>query len=348
MGSESVHITFHSLTPNKTNNTKMVNISEILFDDHGNFLGRDFKSWAKILGFYAVYYTFLGCLFYGFTVTYYLDSRVLTSSPVGGKPAVANARLDMPGAVVHPFKEMQAARGDINRISMDKNIQQDYCSELGVFFQVKEELNKNAKDCSTEDYDTESATCKVNLQIKDSSKKLGVSECLALLEKNMPMFTIDINKIIGWSPSNVGIHFQCYEYNEKDGKKLEEQKYAVSWLGQSSIADYYFPYKGVSSEQLIKLPSGQQNIENGGEATEACETPECLGNKPYNKPFVAGFIHQIAEKTSGLDDQEHMFRCDILSDKITRQQYTGTEKAATTNAELRGLNLGFVEFGFKF
>jgi len=323
----------------------MVNISEVLWDENGNLLGRSFKSWAKILGFYAVYYTFLAILFYGFTVTYYLDSRVLTSSPVGGKPAVANARLDMPGAVVHPFKELPDARGDVNRITM-KDHKDEYCQKLGVFFQAKEALNENAEDCSKEGVTTETATCKVNLEIKKSGKTLGVNECSKLLTKNMPMFSIDINKIIGWSPSNVGIHFDCYEYNEKDGKRLDKQDYAVNWLGQSSIADYYFPYNGVSSQQLIKLPAGQKKV--GDEANEPCGTEQCSKNLPYNKPFVAGFVHKIGDVAEGLDDKEHMFRCDILSDKITRQQYGGSEKEETTNAELRGLNLGFVEFGFKF
>merc|ERR1711981_950725 len=164
----------------------MGGISETLFDDEGNFLGRDLKSWAKILGFYAIYYTFLGFLFYGFTVTYYLDSRVLTSSPVGGKPAVANPRLDMPGAIVHPFKEMPDARGDVNRIPMDKNLL-DYCQQLDLFFQAKEDLNKKAKDCSQGDVNSTTA--------KDSEIKLSVTKCSAMLEKNMPMFAIDINKI---------------------------------------------------------------------------------------------------------------------------------------------------------
>lgn len=321
--------------------------SEALFDDDGNFLGRDLKSWAKILGFYAIYYTFLGFLFYGFTVTYYLESRVLTSYPVGGKPAVANPRLDMPGAIVHPFKELPDARGDINRIPMDKANVLDYCQKLDLFFQAKEDLNKNAGDCSQADVNTKTATCAVSTTIKNSEKKLGVTECSAMLKKNMPMFAIDINKIIGWSPNSAGIHFDCYEYNEKDGKQLKTQAYSVSWLSESSIASYYFPYNGVSSKQLIKLPAGQQTLANA-EAAEPCKTTECESNLPYNKPFVAGFIHQTQNVTAGLDKREHMFRCDILSDKITKQQYGGSEKEDVTNKELRGLGLGFVEFGFKF
>merc|ERR1711997_250844 len=76
---------------------------DALYDQKtGLVLGRDGRSWAKILAFYAVYYTFLGFLFYGFTITWYLGSN---TTPVGGAPIVRNSRLDQPGAAVHPFTE---------------------------------------------------------------------------------------------------------------------------------------------------------------------------------------------------------------------------------------------------
>jgi len=316
----------------------MVNVSEVLWDENGNFLGRDLKSWAKILGFYAIYYTFLGFLFYGFTVTYYLESKVLSGNPVGGKPAVANARLDMPGAVVHPFKEMSEARGDINRMTMDKATMEDYCGKLGAFFEGKKTLNVNAKDCSQAEFSTSNAICNVD------TGDLSVTKCSEHMEKKQPMFTIDINKIIGWSPNNVGIHFNCYEYDPTTAIKLAKQDYKIEFVGASSIASHFFPYQGVSKDQLIRLPIGQQK--NGADQDEPCDTEQCEKNLPFNKPFVAGVIQKNA--TAGLDDKEHMFRCDILSDKITRQQYGKTEADVARDKELRGLGLGFVEFGFQF
>jgi len=317
-------------------------ISEVLWDEDGNFLGRDFKSWAKILGFYAVYYSFLGCLFYGFTITYYLESKVLTASPVGGKPAVANPRLDMPGAVVHPFKEMSEARGDVNRMSMDADTIEDYCGKLGAFFEGKKTLNENAKaaDCSEDGSNTSNAVCKVN------TGDLSVTKCAKHMAKKQPMFTIDINKIIGWSPNNVGIHFNCYEYNKETALKLEKQEYEIKFEEvASSIPSHFFPYNGVSKDQLIRLPIGQQKHGNKDQS-EPCETDQCVNNLPFNKPFVAGIIQK--SESEGLDDKEHMFRCDILSDKITQQQYSKKEADVARDKELRGLGLGFVEFGFQF
>lgn len=322
-------------------------ISDTLWDEQGNFLGRDLKSWAKILGFYAVYYSFLGCLFYGFTVTYYLDSRVLTTNPVGGRPAIRNSRLDMPGAVVHPFKEMRDYRGETSKFPMTEDlIKEVYCPSMDAFFQGKVELNENdaSVDCNTQT--TKDGTCKVDMSIKAASsgiasRELNMASCLATTTAKKPMFAIDLNKIINWTPNHAGVHFQCYEYDIKTAKKLEEQNFEFKWLSESSISHKYFPYHGASSEQLILLP--EDNRGPNGDRVEDCVTSQCEENKPYNKPFVAGMITGEFKKNT-----DHMFRCDVLSDKITKQSDDDSADAKANNADLRKLGLGFVEFGYMF
>jgi len=321
-----------------------------LFDEHGNFLGRSLESWLKITGFYLVYYTFLGILFYGFTISYYQDSRVFGSNPVGGKPAVAYPRLDMPGAAVHPFKELQqdgaVSRFNLNKKTTDNDISiEEYCAPFADYFGKKEKLNENSVDCSTTS--TTDGTCNLNLNVHAGpveleEKKLGANACKILTEdQRKPMFAIDINKIIGWEPSNAGIHFQCYEYDEKSAKKLEKQPFDFKFISESSyISKQYYPFNGVSSEQLVELPIDAQRI---GKLTEDCNTSECASNKPYNKPFVAGFIDGDFKK-----NKNYMFRCDILSDKISRQFKETSEEAKANNADLRKLGIGFVEFGYTF
>lgn len=336
-----------------------MDIKSVLWDENGNFLGRNLDSWMKILGFYALYYSFLGVLFYGFTITYYMESRVLGSSPVGGKPAIRNGRLDMPGAVVHPFTELRDD-GDISRFNMNSNfIKKSYCKKMETFFNNTDKLNngENSLDCKKPLKTTKDGTCKVSLDIVIGKSDIEIGEvlnydsCIGLTEKKMPMFTIDINKIIGWTPNNVGIHFQCYEYDAKTALKKDEQKFTFHWLTQSSIPQYYFPYNGVSDRQLVKLPE-EHNPD--GSKVESCNTQGCIDNYPYNKPFVAGIIRAKADEEGFNDRHEHMFRCDILSDKINRQLEADDDKNLSAddvkalNADLRKLNLGFVEFGYKY
>lgn len=324
-------------------------LSDALFDQDGNFLGRTLKSWAKILGFYALYYSFLAVLFYGFTVTFYLESRVLTNAPVGGKPAIANPRLDMPGAVVHPFKELMED-GDINRFVMTEDfIEHKYCAKVAEFFKNKVDLNnKNSVDCSSKDHNSTNGICQVNTAITNNGdvienlgKDFDMSTCKALTNLKKPMFAIDVNKIIGWTPNQVGIHFNCYEYEKSSAEKLKEQTFKFKWLSSSSIPSYYYPFNGVSKEQQVLLPIDNRGPK--GDRVETCDTPKCKTNKPYNKPFVGGIITGNFAK-----GEEHLFRCDIFSDKINRQFDGNTPDVKALNADLRKLGIGFVEFGYTF
>jgi len=320
-------------------------IADTLWDEEGNFLGRDLKSWAKILGFYAVYYSFLAGLFWVFTVTFYMDSQVLANNPVGGRPFIRNSRLDMPGAVVHPFKEMRDERGDTSKMPMtEDSIGSVYCAEMAKFFDAKVELNENehSVDCATST--TQEGTCKVDLAIKNGlmkNKQFDVATCMATTKAKKPMFAIDLNKIIGWTPNAVGVHFQCYEYDAKTAVKLPEQNFEFKWLSESSLNQQYFPFTGASSAQLILLPEDNRGV--NGDRVEPCDSDLCEANKPYNKPFVAGIIDGPFEKNT-----DHMFRCDVLSDRITKQSDSDDDDSKAINADLRKLGLGFVEFGYVF
>lgn len=70
----------------------------------GTFLGRTASSWFKILGFYAIYYTFLGFLFYGsvqFGMIRIQQTNVLGMDKGAGRP-VTNTRTDQPGVDAWP------------------------------------------------------------------------------------------------------------------------------------------------------------------------------------------------------------------------------------------------------
>jgi len=77
---------------------------------NGTILGRNCASWTKILAFYAVYYTFLGFLFYGTIKVYpttqgqYVD--VAGEKQLIGKPYIFT-RTDQPGMDVWPHQAVQ-------------------------------------------------------------------------------------------------------------------------------------------------------------------------------------------------------------------------------------------------
>merc|ERR1711934_516545 len=66
-------------------------------------MDRDGKSWAKILIFYAIYYTFLGLLFWA-TITLY-KGTMIPEIGNGNAPRITT-RLGQPGLAVHPFTGM--------------------------------------------------------------------------------------------------------------------------------------------------------------------------------------------------------------------------------------------------
>merc|ERR1712066_1029935 len=168
-----------------------------------------------------------------------------------------------------------------------------YCDSLAHFYSAKDELNAEASDCSGSD-GPESVTCKVNtaLELKNdpefNGKPLNLATCVHYMDAGKPMFAIDVNKIVNWTPSNEGISFNCYAYDEKTGKPLKEQDYEFVWTsGSNRIASYYYPFKGVSSKQPVKLPIDARTPERN---VEECDTALCQENVPYNNPFVGGYV----------------------------------------------------------
>lgn len=78
---------------------------ESVYDsEKGTFLGRTATSWIKILGFYAIYYTLLGFLFYGSVKVgmIRIDNNSILGKTRGINTPVIRSRTDQPGVDAWP------------------------------------------------------------------------------------------------------------------------------------------------------------------------------------------------------------------------------------------------------
>jgi hypothetical protein len=326
----------------------MGGLMDALYDPkEGTVLGRNFASWAKITGFYLVYYSLLGVLFYAYTIMWYEQSRVYSTAPVGTKPFVAYSRLDQPGAATHPFKEMYED-GDVDVLNMfDKDIQVKYCEKIVAYFNNVQ--LEDTVDCSQAETNPKTGTCAVSIGVRKAAgleawndKQLNDLEtCTNLLAKQRPMVIIDLNKIYGWTPKNSGgVAFNCYEYNPKTNQKVDESKFAVQQLSESAVlAQHYFPYNGLSSKGVFQ---------SFYDDWTACDTDECAANPHYNKPFVAFIVAPQDDKA--WDNQRHNFRCEIIAANIDRPAKDGVvgNPIPADAADLFKLGIGTTQFGFQW
>merc|ERR1711990_951497 len=323
-------------------------IMGMLYDaDAGTVLGRDFKSWAKILAFYAVYYSFLGVLFWGFTITFYQGSMVEGPAPLGGKPVVRNSRLDQPGASTLPFNVLGGSKdinakdssGDHRVVMSAGDVQVAYCDEFEAFFDGLK-ASEEACGAGVTPYDV---TCKMSTIIKPSfckenealcksskGKLSGAGFCKNMLADKKPVVALNLNKIVDWQPLNKdyanAVQFKCYEFNAKKQAKVEDSNFEFVQVSvEDALQSKYFPYPGLAEKTSPK--SG--NI-----------------NPAYNKPFVA---YAVVPKDGNWDGEFHDFRCEVVADNINRPTTDG-EREGTESAskDLFKINVGYTEFGIKF
>jgi len=136
-------------------------------------MDRNGKSWAKILTFYAIYYSFLGLLFWA-TITLYQGAMIPT--PGNGNAPRLSTRLGQPGLAVHPFNGIDplykgAESGMVNvklhPADLNEKVTQNYLSTMNTFLE-----------------------------------KSGVSNIdldQAIVNKQ-PIIGINLNKVINWQP----------------------------------------------------------------------------------------------------------------------------------------------------
>lgn len=320
---------------------------EIYNAQEGTLLGRTANSWFKILAFYAVYYSLLGVLFWGFTITFYQGKMVLQDSPVGGKPAIVHSRLDQPGIASHPFNEMldyKDSSGD-HRVDLSLN-GGAYCESVSAYFDKVEDSDTLCSalfgkgEHANSPYDV---TCKMSLAVRSefcagkpglcSSGASLANVCTNLLEKHAsPVVVLDVNKIVDWTPMNNqardAIQFNCYEFDAKKDEKVKDSNFKFTPVSEhDSLKRRYFPFPGMKD---VANPTRSST------------------NPAYNKPFAAFAVEPKNGKADWGKDF-HDFRCEVIADNINRPTVDGAVAAADLDwsKDLRKINVGFTEFGIK-
>jgi len=302
----------------------------------GKLLGRTGASWAKILGFYAVYYTFLACLIY-FSVTRYADN--LQQPAPGVLPKIVT-RTDMPGATAYPFTLISAADdGDGSCMSLGTNVNSGkarvYATAMNKFLESYSENAAGAVDCTNLE-DVKSKTCRVM-----NAAKLIADDTIIerSLEAKKPIFTFSVNKKINWTPITTkgqpdidgfvknSVQAKCFEVSV-DGVAVEDSKFKVelSQIEGKTYDNYlspnFFPY---------------QANDKGSEESKI----------PYNKPIFVGQILPQSEDAwtlgkdqNGNDEIFKFFQCKLYADNIEIPNIG----AETTNTE----GMGYVQFALNY
>jgi hypothetical protein len=280
----------------------------------GTVMGRTAGSWAKILGFYCVYYGFLACIFY-FGLSYYKSGL----PKVGGAPKIVS-RLDQPGIGVYPFYTYRDDRDNLEwpLSTSDSDENNHYIKHLAEF------LAKYDQESATECVSSAAGQqCKINNFAVAKNLEKTASDWL---KNQRPYVFLSANKIYNWKPIN--------------SRASEELNIGDDQFRQNSI---YFDCYEVEGIEVVKNNT-RFDIKpvDGTDEFLASELFPFTGNPNYQKPFV---IYEIIPKGEGWRAGEnHQFRCDAIADNIQ-----GPKKGDFNEQNDQAKNgIGFAKFGFQY
>ena len=209
--------------------------SAIFNPQEGTFLGRNASSWARILVFYLIYYTFLGLLFWG---SLELINMRIKKANNGEFPAI-NTRLDEPGLTVYPHntiigdelnEQLEFAVGKISKNPSEENKEMEAENNYIISQYDRRLLKPNMDKCKKNDPIAKSA--------EQMKKKLAKG-----FEQGKPYFALKINRVHKWTPVTVreadedlqkhlaankasfkenSVYFTCEEADAKYGEKDDD------------------------------------------------------------------------------------------------------------------------------
>ena len=221
-------------TTQKPKDRKGSHVSIIYDSNKKTFLGRTAASWAKILLFYLIYYTFLAILIWLFVTQY--ESRL--PQPGSGNnsneiifPSV-NTRVDQPGSAVFPQNLIADKFDGENKLTLsnkveftEEDLQLDK-PDWDISFDIPEGQEGNyhyarnmLKFAST--YDSSDVDCKSDSNaVREHPCRVSNAELLTFanvkkwLENKTPVVALALNKKLDWSPSNYKLHTELEENSQ--------------------------------------------------------------------------------------------------------------------------------------
>merc|ERR1712110_571702 len=292
---------------------KKSSIGEMIYDPRTKtLLGRNAGSWATILAFYAVYYSFLACLFYGFMAMYmsFLPSTDGSDDDNWNGPVI-RSRLDQPGAGVWPHNDF---RNDQDNTNFNIGT---HCKD---YIKFSQEFVRKYEDATT--YSNSNLK-----QIYEPANIIQQIDFSQRLEDGEPVVFIALNNLIGWTPINSG--------------NMPENTPVNSFVKDA----VYFDCKNVKGNKIVDdfevVPI--EGTTNYIESKWFSFNPEFVSPSGYKKPFVA----MVIKSKGGVWDngETHLFKCAILADNIQGPPMDDWFNEEHPQAKV---SVGSVKFGFSY
>jgi len=186
-------------------------VSQFFYDSNaGTVMGRTGRSWAKILLFYAIYYSFLAIIFF-----VSLETMRAISKPAESEkrlPAPTQSRVDQPGLTVYPHQENRDDNdGLLYPVCFNKTFEQSrYYQDLELFF---------------ESYDDKSLTDFTSPDVKEYVQNWKDTVRTSYTSKKFTVF-LALNKVLNFELKGVTSLKNTtgnYEFEHKD--VLEQDKF---------------------------------------------------------------------------------------------------------------------------
>jgi len=335
-------------------------VSYVFDPEEKTLFGRTAASWAKILIFYFIYYSFLALLIW-LSVTTWSNNLPQPGSGASGHEIVLpriNTRVDQPGSSVYPMVDIPDYVDGENVLELSTNVaftkeqaldeEFDWENEVasedhGTFWYVRSMLQMAGK------YDSNDFPCETKTSSFDSPCKVANAEQLTFdnlvswTKTKKPVVALALNNKLDWRPKNAklrstfdgddltfvkdAVFIKCYQ-TKPDGSIVEDSKFEIKPVSGSEayLGPNFFPYHGRDKSETLAMR--------------------------WNKPFVLMQFSNDEAWDSVDEEGNHIgkfdFSCYYDGDNVDSpakvHQYEKVPALKGFSEEMMKMNIGYVKF----